>query len=58
MREKFERIKKKKKIPKFLGYDKEILRGKLIEVSMYIKKNLKIEQLNFKEEQIRKKLAE
>ena len=50
--------KRKKKIPKFMGYDKKILRGKFIEGSMYIKKNLKIEELNFKEEQIRKKLAE
>lgn len=31
--------KKEKKIPKFMGYDKKILRGKFIEVSMYIKKN-------------------
>lgn len=30
--------KKKKKIPKFMGYDKKILRGKFTEVSMYIKK--------------------
>ena len=41
MREKVETIQKKKekKIPKFMGYDKKILRGKFIEVSMYIKKN-------------------
>lgn len=34
----WENKKRKKKIPKFMGYDKEILRGKLIEVSMSIKK--------------------
>lgn len=31
-----------------MGYDKKILRGKFIEVSMYIKKTLKIEQLTLK----------
>ena len=28
--------KRKKKIPKFMGYDKKILRGKVIKVSIYI----------------------
>ena len=36
----WENKKRKKKIPKFMGYDKEILRGKLIEVSMSIKKKI------------------
>ena len=51
--------KRKKKIPKFMGYDKKNTKRKSYKSEhVHLKKNLKIEQLNFKEEQIRKKLAE
>lgn len=57
---KIETIKKKKrkKIPKFMGYDKKYYKRKVYKVSMYIKKKtLKIKQLNFKKSKIRKKVS-
>ena len=42
-----------------MGYDKKNTKRKSYKSEhVHLKKNLKIEQLNFKEEQIRKKLAE